>query len=248
MSSELEALKRHIKPALLIALGVWLLITALQFAGLGETTTSSTKGENAAIGGAIGAGVGLGTYLIVGGIGVATGGVGFALGAVALTAIGTGAGALSGAATGETTVVLYSYPTWLWVTLMILGCVTLFAAYRDLRRHWSSGASTGLAAPESSPFPMPRLPATALVLATLLVGVLAGSYISTLSKRRSPPAPVLENVIFRENGLLKRGIERIRWNSRNKQITNTFSGTYLQADEMTFREVDGKWQEQPPTR
>ena len=54
MSSELEALKRHIKPALLIALGVWLLITALQFAGLGETTTSSTKGENAAIGGAIG--------------------------------------------------------------------------------------------------------------------------------------------------------------------------------------------------
>ena len=95
---------------------------------------------------------------------------------------------------------------------------------------------------------MPRLPATALVLATLLVGVLAGSYISTLSKRRSPPAPVLENVIFRENGLLKRGIERIRWNSRNKQITNTFSGTYLQADEMTFREVDGKWQEQPPTR
>jgi hypothetical protein len=244
VSSELQTLKRHLKPAFLIALGIWLLITALQFAGLNDTTTSSTKVENAAVGGAIGAGVGLGTYLIVGGIGVATGGIGFALGAVALTALGTGAGALTGAATGETTVVLYSYPTWLWATLIVSGCAALYAAYIDLRRHETSAGSTRLVSPERSSSPTPRLPASARVLAILLVGVLVGT--STLTKRRPPPAPVLENVVFRDNGLLKRGMERIRWNGRKKQITSKFSGDYLQADKMTFREVDGKWQEQQP--
>jgi hypothetical protein len=130
----------NLKSAVLVATGTWLIIAALQFAGLSDTSTTSTKGENAAIGAVLGASVGFGTYLVVGGIGLVTGGVGFAIGEVALTAMGTGA------ATGSTTVVIFSYPTWLWSLLLLLGCTSFYLAYGRLRDYVATGRVRGMGA------------------------------------------------------------------------------------------------------
>ena len=246
MTSDRGSVANYFKYLLFISFGVWLIITGVQFAGFAETATSSTKAAHAATGAIIGAGLGYGTFLMMGGIGVVTGGVGFAIGAVALTALGVGAGALTGAATGKTIIVVYDYPIWLWVMLILFGCVALIFTYANLK---SVVLSTTL---------VERLPANIthssarsngirlkMAIATIIIiGVAFGAYVSTKTKRAPPPAPALENIVFKDQGLLKRTTERLRWSYRKVQIHNQWNGYYLLADDMSFRETNGKWVEQ----
>jgi hypothetical protein len=79
------------------------------------TSTTSTKGRNAAVGGGVGAVVGGGGAAVVGGVGVAACGTGFGLPAGLLligiaALVGGGAGATIGAATGKTTTVVSQVP------------------------------------------------------------------------------------------------------------------------------------------
>jgi hypothetical protein len=111
----------------ILALGIYLIVSAIQMAGatIDTSDSSSNVGVNAAIGGTVGGLGGLGTFLFVGGVGVA-GAFTFGLGAVALTAIGVGVGTLAGAASGSSSTVIHSvpaYPGWMVVTAAAVGAV-----------------------------------------------------------------------------------------------------------------------------
>jgi hypothetical protein len=80
-----------------------------------ETSTTSTKGRNAAIGGGVGAVAGGGGAAAIGGVGIAACGTGIGLPAGALligiaALVGAGAGATIGAATGKATTVVSQVP------------------------------------------------------------------------------------------------------------------------------------------
>lgn len=246
MTSDGRSIANYSKYVLLIGIGVWLIITGVQFAGFTETATSSTKAAHAATGAIIGAGVGYGTFLLMGGIGVVTGGVGFAIGAVALTALGVGAGALTGAATGKTIIVIYDYPIWLWVMFILLGCIALIAAYANLKSVVLSTTSferlpTNITDSSAGSSGIQLKITIAMVV---IFGVALGTYISTKTKRAPPPVPALENIVFKQQGVLKHTTERLRWNYRKTQIRSQWNGYYLLADDMSFKEANGKWVEQ----
>ena len=246
MTLDRRSIANYSKYVLLISVGVWLIITGIQFAGFTETATSSTKAAHAATGAIIGAGVGYGTFLMLGGIGVATGGVGFAIGAVALTAMGVGAGALTGAATGKTIIVVYDYPIWLWVMFILLGCIALIATYANLKSVVLSTTSDERL-PANITYSSVRSNGIQLKVAiavVVIIGVTLGTYISTKTKRAPPPTPALDNIVFKDQGVLKHTTERLRWSYRKTQIYNHWNGYYLLADDMSFKETNGKWVEQ----
>ena len=69
-------MKRYTKSTVIIFLGLWITSLGLQMANakMINTSETNTKGRNALIGAGIGAGGGIITGLIIGGIGIATGG------------------------------------------------------------------------------------------------------------------------------------------------------------------------------
>ena len=92
--------------------------TALVLPGLGGIT----------LGAGAGAAVGLGTWLALGTIGVATGGVGLAIGAASMAAIGALFGGIGGTAGGfGTQAVTYPLVHWIfWLPLLIIGAYFLW--------------------------------------------------------------------------------------------------------------------------
>jgi hypothetical protein len=106
--------------------------------------TTDTRGRNALIGGGVGGAAGLVTWLIAGGVGVATGGVGSGLGALGLTALGVGAGAAGGAATGTKAIIVQStalYSPWAWGAVFCVDVIMCFigaAETKELVLEWKS--------------------------------------------------------------------------------------------------------------
>lgn len=66
-----------------------------------QVWVDNTKDDNAAIGAGLGLVAGITFWLVVGGVGIATGGTAWGLGAIGLGAVGLGSGAVVGAATGN---------------------------------------------------------------------------------------------------------------------------------------------------
>jgi hypothetical protein len=133
---------KYIKSLAIMALGFWLTTVGVQMshATLQSKHEESSKGKNAAIGAGIGAGAGLVTWLVIGGVGIATGGVGLGLGALGLTAIGAGAGALGGAATGTTQTIVQStplYSPWGWGAVIVAGVCLAYWGGSAFRKTWN---------------------------------------------------------------------------------------------------------------
>ncbi|RYF31935.1 MAG: hypothetical protein EOO23_00900 [Comamonadaceae bacterium] len=113
--------KKHQKVIayLVIGFGMYLAVltgsaTRLVLPGLGSIGLGATAG----------AGVGAVTYLLLGGIGLATGGTAYAVGLGWLVLVGGGLGAFSGSAAGfGLKTVSYPLVQWyLWVPILLLGC------------------------------------------------------------------------------------------------------------------------------
>jgi hypothetical protein len=106
--------------------------TSLVLPGLGGIT----------LGAGAGAAVGLGTWLVLGTIGVATGGVGLAIGAASMTAIGALFGGIGSTAGGfEIHVVSYPLVHWIfWVPLLVIGAYFIWGhKLKKLRGREHSG-------------------------------------------------------------------------------------------------------------
>ena len=130
---------KNYRPLLGFIVGIWLIIIGLQMAQaqqIYQHQVAGTKGRNAAVGAGIGAGAGIVTWLVVGGVGIATGGIGIGLGAIGLTAIGAGAGAVGGAATGSSSYVIQQphalYSVWAWGTILVVGTVFTYRHGKQL--------------------------------------------------------------------------------------------------------------------
>lgn len=94
-----------------------------------------TKARNAAIGAGTGAAVGLGAWLVVGTVGIATGGWGLAIGLPAMMGIGAIGGGLAGGASGDLTkqftwveTIVHNdpaYTVWNWCAVIAAGVILL---------------------------------------------------------------------------------------------------------------------------
>ena len=74
--------------------------------------------------------------IILGGVGIATGGVAFGVGALGLTLLGAGSGGVIGAATGETTVTVWTVPLydpWVWGGLIATGAALIVVGSFNLQ-------------------------------------------------------------------------------------------------------------------
>ncbi len=132
-------MKKWLKPVAILCAGVWLMLIGIQMAPakIQSQQTTDTRGRNALVGAGVGGTAGLVTWLIVGGIGIATGGVGFGLGAIGLTAIGVGAGAVGGAATGSKATVVQSsalYSPWAWGSVFCVGLILCFIGAGETKK------------------------------------------------------------------------------------------------------------------
>ena len=106
--------------------------TSLVLPGLGGVT----------LGAGAGAAVGLGTWLVLGTIGVATGGVGLAIGAASMAGIGALVGGIGGTASGfGIRAVSYPLVHWIfWVPLLVIGAYFLWGhKLKKLRGRENSG-------------------------------------------------------------------------------------------------------------
>ncbi|GAD22755.1 hypothetical protein AVS7_02515 [Acidovorax sp. MR-S7] len=124
-------------------IGLGIVFYGIYLSTLVGTMTRFVLPEATALGGgaAAGAGVGLLTYLVIGTVGVVTGGTGVALGALAMSLIGGGVGAV-GAAAGVSGFRALSYPLvspWFWGPVIGLGIYLIVG--RDIQRKLSSRSS-----------------------------------------------------------------------------------------------------------
>lgn len=124
-------------------IGLCIVFYGIYLSTLVGTMTRFVLPEATALGGgaAAGAGVGLLTYLVIGTVGVVTGGTGVALGALAMSLIGGGVGAV-GAAAGVSGFRALSYPLvspWFWGPVIGLGIYLIVG--RDIQRKLSSRSS-----------------------------------------------------------------------------------------------------------
>ena len=129
----------YVKSLATICLGIWILVVGIQMAGASvqASSTTSNVAANSGIGAIIGGGAGLGTWLIVGSIGVATGGTAFAVGGIAMTALGIGSGALAGAATGTSKTIVQSsalYSPWAYGAVIIVGLLVAQNGIKQLKQ------------------------------------------------------------------------------------------------------------------
>jgi hypothetical protein len=129
---------KYIKPLLIMLLGLWITNIGLQMsmAQVVSTDTQDTRGRNAAVGAGLGAGGGIVTGLIVGGIGIVTCGTGFAIGLPVMALLGAGCGALAGAATGTVTTVKQSdslYSPLAWGAIIIVGVLVALNGMKQFR-------------------------------------------------------------------------------------------------------------------
>ena len=129
---------KYIKPILIILLGLWITNIGFQMsmAQVVSTDTQDTRGRNAAVGAGIGAGGGIVTGLIIGGIGIATGGTAFAIGLPVMALLGAGGGALAGAATGTVKTVEQAdslYSPLAWGAIIIVGVLVALHGMKQFR-------------------------------------------------------------------------------------------------------------------
>lgn len=130
---------KWLKPVAIMGAGIWLMVIGMQMAQakMQSQQTTDTRGLNALVGAGVGGATGLVTWLIVGGVGIATGGVAFGLGALGLTALGLGAGALAGAATGSKTTLVQSsalYSPWAWGSVFCVGLILCFIGASETKK------------------------------------------------------------------------------------------------------------------
>jgi hypothetical protein len=89
---------------------VLLFATTLVLSHMTKEVTEVREVRHTREGMVAGGAAGLATWLLFGGVGIATGGIAFGLGAIGLTAVGTGVGGLVGAANTEVVVITRHIP------------------------------------------------------------------------------------------------------------------------------------------
>lgn len=147
-------MKTHLVRAVFVSLlGAWVFVTGVNMAkarierreNIPRTeVTPGTKARNGAVGGLLGAGAGIGTWLVVGTVGLATGGAGIAVGLGVMTAIGAVGGGLAGTATGKSTTTQTwvetivhndpAYNPWMWGAVLVAGLLLLTYGAAEMKR------------------------------------------------------------------------------------------------------------------
>ena len=132
----------------MILLGLWITNIGFQMSMaqvISTTDTKDTRRRNAVVGAGVGAGGGIVTGLVIGGIGIATGGTAYAIGLPAMALLGAGGGALAGAATGKVTTIQQAdslHSPLACGAVILVGCLMTFRGmkqFRFLRRGANGG-------------------------------------------------------------------------------------------------------------
>jgi len=128
------------KPHLFIAAGIFLLVIGILMSNAIATITQTTPGnktEYALAGTTVGTVAGIGAYLLIGTVGIATGGTGFAVGLPLMAVIGAAGGGVAGAALGKSETQIQQnqllYSPIVFISLIVIGIFLIYHGAIELK-------------------------------------------------------------------------------------------------------------------